>query len=205
MAKFQIYDAAPDYQSWADLPAPRQLSRITDGASNTIFAFELAGTGTYAGWKMTCEGTGFTWLANKDGVVEPISGRIDRLRITDGLSNTIALVEQFPDAQRPEISDVYNLMFDGAGDWSRSMWDLLTSITNYADTINGSAHGDDIFSGRNLGNDSIFGFKGNDIVRGNAGTDYYDGGDDYDTLTFVDSFTDYTAYRGINLNSATAR
>lgn len=206
MARFRVFDQAPDYQYWGGLPPPVDASMVVAKTSSS-FVFSLANTGDYAGWTMTIEGSGFKYANDGSGTQEPVSGRVSSITITDGTSNTVMVIDQFPSGQRPYLEDLYATMFDTGGDWAP--WpntnNFFTLLTNYGDTIIGSDDGDDIFTGRNMGNDTIMAMGGHDYVKGDAGNDTIDGGDGNDTLTYTESFYDYTAYRGIKLNAATGK
>lgn len=175
--------------------------------TSTSLAFTLATNGNYAGWSINIEGTGFKYLKNGTAALEPVAGRVTKVTITDGTSNTVMIVDQIPNAQQPYLEDVYATLFDTGGDWAGSpnTWDFFTLLTNYGDTFIGSNDADDFFTGRNFGNDTIMAMGGNDFVKGDAGNDTLDGGDGGDTLAYIESFYDYTSYRGINLNVATGK
>jgi serralysin len=100
------------------------------------------------------------------------------------------------------------------------LWSLSTGITNGPtaappnmplffnvlqignDSILGSGFSDNLSGG--IGNDSIMAGASDDQVSADAGNDLLDGGlGGKDTLTFEGSYSDFTAFRGVNLNTTT--
>ncbi|MFB2552213.1 calcium-binding protein [Ensifer soli] len=77
-----------------------------------------------------------------------------------------------------------------AYDENESIFDLMTFLTAGNDTIVGSAGYDEIIIGSNAGNDTILGKGGEDFIKGSAGNNRYDGGADFDVLTYQDTYFD---------------
>ena len=71
------------------------------------------------------------------------------------------------------------------------------------DSIIGTSGSDRLTGG--IGNDTISAATGRDFITADAGNDLLDGGGDRDTLSFDVSYSDFTAYRGVNLNALTGK
>ncbi len=82
---------------------------------------------------------------------------------------------------------------------------LLTHLLRGADTITGSGKSDDIIGGRNPGNDKINAAGGDDFIKGDAGNDKIDGGADFDTLSYQETFYDDFSFKGVNINLITRK
>ena len=125
-----------------------------------------------------------------------LAGDIDLVRTT---LNTYALG-----------SEIENLTFNGAGDFSGTGNALANAITGGAgnDSLIGGAGNDTLIGG--AGNDGLSGGAGNDALNGGAGDDTLSGGLGNDTLTGgagIDtaSYADETDAMVVDLTAGTAR
>ena len=202
MAAVTITDFMPGYTFWADIQGEDSGDpALITTRTATTFRFTVANTGDFAGWKVIVNGSGFTYLANDtDGVLEPTGGLINTISIRDAANNVVMTIGSFPPGEKPELVELYYALFDNGSGNTQGLFDFFTQILAYDDVINGSNGNDDIASGRNWGNDTVFGNGGDDYIKGDAGNDILDGGSGYDTLSYAQTFYDATSFRGINLN-----
>lgn len=202
MATVTITNFMPAWTFWADIQGEDSGDpALITTRTATTFRFTVANTGDFAGWKVIVNGSGFTYLANDtDGVLEPTGGLINTISIRDAANNVVMTIGSFPPGEKPELVELYYALFDNGSGNNQGLFDFFTQILAYDDVINGSNGNDDIASGRNWGNDTVFGNGGDDYIKGDAGNDILDGGSGYDTLSYAQTFYDATSFRGINLN-----
>ncbi|WP_413872261.1 hypothetical protein [Albidovulum sp.] len=160
----------------------------------------------FAGFRMVCTGTGFTYSGT-----DVTGGTLSMVKILNGAGQTVLTIDSIPPGSL--ASDLAQLASSAAG-WSDGqgggtgpdgplVWSQLLSGN---DTINGTAGNDGrSLAGVNRGNDVFNMGAGDDWVAGGIGNDTINGGVGWDGLDYSNtSFNEgMTAFRGIAINMAT--
>ena len=191
MTKLTLTNALPENQWWPEYFEPNDISKINSSSATNLR------------WKnddgsiVEMKGTGFAFV---DGVA--VDGVVSSITVKQG-GNTLMSATKIG----KELVDLFDWAFgyeqEGQDRRDGDGFQFITSLLNGNDTIIGSDNGDDIVGGRNPGNDTIDARGGDDFVKGDAGKDSIDGGDgDSDILTYQESFSDPTAFKGITLDVA---
>ncbi len=146
---------------------------------------------------ITVQGTGFTY----DDDLFPSGGTITSVTVEAGGQIIATFTGVSMELQRFAMNA---FGFDRGPDRSPQYpngWAISYHLMRGNDVINGSA-GDDEMTG-NLGNDLINAGAGFDFISADAGNDTINGGADWDTLDFSEAYWDYSAYRGVVVNTTT--
>lgn len=149
------------------------------------------------GYTIIVRGTGFTY----DDDLFPSDGTVTRVTIRQGGQLMADLTGASMELQRFAMNA---FGFDRGPDRSPQNPNgaaITYHLMRGNDVINGSAQDDEVFGGR--GNDLINTGAGFDFITADEGNDTIHGGDDSDTLDFSEAYWDYSAYRGVVVNTTT--
>lgn len=184
MATFRIESGMPEYGWFEDFYNASSLSLKTKSATKAVFEDNN-------GAQIILTGSG---LAFKSG--EITAGVVTGLMFAD--DDGAKLISVSKDTYSGKSLSTY--INDG------NLWGLMTELTKGNDTFIGGARGDSLGFGDNHGNDTMTGGAGGDYISGSKGDDVLSGGDgkdDFDTLSYEETYWRWDDKKGIVLNAKT--
>lgn len=201
MVTFTTKSAASPYTFWADL---MQMDFFSDDLTVTRSATHYSASWTRPEGVVEVDfaGTGMVFSSGSfpDGG-RPLAGTVTGMTIRVDGAVWLTATDLGKDAA--DIDHFWSGWDQNGNYRNGDGFDLMSFLASGDDKIFGSANGDDMFSGRNPGNDSVYGGGGDDFIKADQGNDLVSGGTDWDTYSLSEANWDPSAYTGANVNLAT--
>ncbi|MDH6269050.1 serralysin [Rhizobium sp. SG_E_25_P2] len=184
MATIKIESGMPEYGWFEDFYNAASLKLKTNSATKAVFEDKN-------GAEIVLTGSNLTYASGniKTGAIAGV-----QFRDEDGHK----LITVSKDSYSGKTLSDY--IADG------ELWDLMTELTKGNDTFIGGKLGDSVGFGDNHGNDTMTGGAGGDYIAGAKGKDVLiggDGADDWDTVSYEETYWRGDDKQGIVLNAKT--
>lgn len=192
--------------NWSGRLFEAEAGTVVTVRTATVYSFTLPAGHDFAGYKITAVGTGFTYLG---GI--PAAGNMTQLVVRNAANQVVLVMDTFTNNgianSLPQFASNafgWELNGDGAGPDGNITWSHLMSGN---DIINGTSGNDQELQGVNAGNDVFNMYGGDDFVWGGIGNDTIYGGDGFDVLSYSKTAWSEggSAFRGIVVNMNTGK